>query len=272
MCSSDLLPIYKFSDPTGRQTTYSHKQIMHIKGPSLDGLKGMSPVIQNAGTIGLAIAAQRYGEKFFSNDAKPAGIVSTEESLSDEQYEQVLQGWIAAHKGTDNSHSIALLDSGMKFHPITVNNRDSQFLESRAFDKQQIAMIFRVPLHRLQDYNGAKYSNVENQERAFYDSVIEPYLVQIVSALNSFLPDDYEVQFDKTTQLRGDLKTQAEFYGKCISMGVMSPDEVRSQLGMNPRPDNKGHLYVTDSNNLTFGEHSDQEDGDNSTTEPEDET
>lgn len=268
----DYAPVYSVRNSEGQLLTLNSDEVLHIKGIGTSGWMGLSPVEQCSSEIGLAIASQKHGEKFFSNSAKPNGFLTTDETLNDEQFKQLAESWKTAHQGVDNSNKIALLHSGMKFQQVSISNRDSQFLETRTFEKQQIAQIFRVPLHRLQDYNGAKYSNVENQELSFYNSTIAPYLKRIESALNLFLPKGYKVDFDDRSQLRGDSKTRAEVYSKYISMGVMSPDEVRAAEGMNPRPDDLGHQYVTQTNNLTFGEHSDQEDGDNSTTEPEDET
>lgn len=269
----DFAPVYSVRDSQGHLLTLSSDEVLHIKGIGTSGWLGLSPIEQCSSEIGLAIAAQKHGEKFFSNSAKPNGFLTTDETLSDEQFQQLSQSWKVAHQGVENANKIALLHSGMKFQQVSISNRDSQFLETRAFEKQQIAQIFRVPLHRLQDYEGAKYSNVENQELSFYNSTIAPYLKRIEQALNLFLPKGYKVDFDDRSQLRGDSKTRAEVYSKYISMGVMSPDEVRVAEGMNPRPDNLGHMYVTQTNNLTFGENSTQEDGDNPTTDStEDET
>jgi len=118
-------------------------EVLHIPGLGFDGVMGYSPVALAKNAIGLNIAAEEYGGRFFANNATPSGILSTAGTLKDPS--KVSDAWQAAYGGTRNSNKVAVLEEGLQYQPISMPNADAQFLETRKFQIEEICRIFRAP-------------------------------------------------------------------------------------------------------------------------------
>jgi HK97 family phage portal protein len=150
------------------------EDVLHIPGLSFDGLIGYSPIALAKNAIGMAIAAEDFGSTFFSSGATPSGILEHPGGFEDKQIESLRQAWDAIHKGTHNSSQVAILTDGAKYHQISIPPEQAQFLETRKFQLNEIARIFRVPPHMIGDLERSTFSNVEQQSLDFVKYCLNP--------------------------------------------------------------------------------------------------
>ena len=228
-------------------------EVLHFKGMTLDGIRGISPIAYQGSLLGGAIEQRDHANNVFANGSTPRGVLQVDGTLSDDAYKNLKESWDAAHGGTRNANRVALLEAGVKFEPISMSPGDVQLIETRKLSREEICGIFRVPPHMIADLSRATFSNIEAQGLDFYKSAISPYLKAFENRMDYQLLGDSTrcFKFDVSELIRGDFQGEVEAYSKLLTMGVMSPNEVRSRLDMNPR--DGGDDYVSDSNNLTFG-------------------
>jgi HK97 family phage portal protein len=150
--------------------------VLHIPGLGFDGLIGYSPIAMAKNAIGLAMATEEYGAKFFANGAAPSGVLEHPGTIKDPQ--RVRDSWNAAYQGSSNAHKIAVLEEGMKYTPIGISPEQAQFLETRKFQINEIARIFRVPPHMLADLEKSSFSNIEQQSLEFVKYTLDPWVVR----------------------------------------------------------------------------------------------
>lgn len=254
--------IYEISFQDGKSDVLTQDDILHIKNISLDGVKGMSPLTYNAHAINNAIAARDYAGNVFANDATPRGILGTEGILSDDAYNNIKESWNSSYQGTSNAHKIAILEQGLKFTPMSMSPADVQLLEARKYSRTEICSMYRVPPHMVADLERATFSNIAHQDLAFYKATILPYLTNIESRLNRSLlnVNTQFFKFDVSNLLRTDLESRVASYKTLIETGVMSPNEAREKLDMNPREG--GDQFIIGSNNLDFGNNTENNNND----------
>ena len=245
--------IYEVQFANGKKDILDQNQILHIKNMTLDGVNGLSPIRYNSEALGSAIAARDYASNVFGNDATPRGILATDGMLSDDAYQNIRESWQASHQGVSNAHRIAILEQGLKFTPLSMSPADVQLLDSRKYSRTEVCAMFRVPPHMVADLDRATFSNIEHQDLQFYKSTILPYLTSIEARLNKSLlgVNTQHFKFDVGGLLRSDLTTRVNSYKELIACGVMSPNEARERLDMNPR--DGGDEFITQTNNLQFG-------------------
>ncbi len=204
--------------------------------------------------IGMAIATEEYGAKFFSNGANPGGVLEHPGIVKDPQ--RIRESWNAVYQGTSNAHRVAVLEEGMKFSPIGIPPDQAQFLETRKYQTEEICRIFRVPPHLVGDLERATFSNIEHQSISFVVHTIRPWLVRIEQSINKSLFNDeekkkYFVSFIVEGLLRGDYESRMRGYSIGIQNGFMSPNDVRSLENMNPIPiEEGGNTYMVNGNML----------------------
>ncbi|MDD4700016.1 MAG: phage portal protein, partial [Oscillospiraceae bacterium] len=150
--------------------------VLHIPGLGFDGLVGYSPIAMAKNAIGLAMATEEYGAKFFANGAAPGGVLEHPGTIKDPQ--KVKDSWNAAYQGSTNSHRVAVLEEGMKYQQIGIPPEQAQFLETRKFQINEIARIFRVPPHMLADLEKSSFSNIEQQSLEFVKYTLDPWVVR----------------------------------------------------------------------------------------------
>lgn len=216
----------------GFKGTYGPADVLHIKGLG-DGFKGRS-VIENARVaLGLAMALDRHGSRLFAKGARPSGILTTIEHLDNEVVAE-LRGHFA-----EQANGIAVLDSGLKFEPITMSSVDAQFLETRKFQVREVARMFRVPPHKIGDLDNATFSNIEHQSIEFVTDSLMPWFRRIEQAINKqvvgeYGSDGYYAEFLVDSLLRGDSKARADFLHAAILDGWMNRNEAREVNNLNP--------------------------------------
>ena len=172
--------------PTMKTGTVNLKQtdVLHIPGLGFDGLVGYSPIAMAKNAIGLSIATEEYGAKFFANGATPGGILEYPGTVKDP--ERVRESWNKGFSGR-NAHKVAILEEGMKYTPISISPNEAQFLETRKFQIDEIARIFRVPPHMVGDLEKSSFSNIEQQSLEFVKYTLEPWLMRWEQSINRAL-------------------------------------------------------------------------------------
>ena len=219
------------------------EDVLHIPGLGFDGIVGNSPIAMERNAIGLGIAAEEFGSKFFSNGANPSGVLSHPGTIKDTA--GLRQSWMDTYGGSGNAGKIAVLEENMKFERISIPNNEAQFLESRKFQVDEICRIFRVPPHLVGNLERATFSNIEHQSISFGVHTIRPWLVRIEQAMNKALLSENEkgtvfVQFNMEGLLRGDYRSRMNGYAIGIQNGFMPPHDVRQIEGLNLIPDELG--------------------------------
>jgi HK97 family phage portal protein len=230
---------YEYTDDYGKLWTYSPSQIFHVKGLSFDGVKGLSPISQMREAVGLSIAAEQYGARFFGNNARPGGIIEHPGAIKDP--ETFRKKWNDTFQGVLNSNKIVVLEEGMKFQAIGLPPGDSQFLETRKFQINEICRIFRVPPHLVGDLEKATFSNIEHQSIEFVQHTIRPWLVRWEQEIHRSLLTEaersvYYAKFNVDGLLRGDYKSRMDGYAVGRQYGWMSANDVRKLEELPPLP------------------------------------
>ncbi len=232
----------------------SPEEVLHIPGLGFDGIMGYSPVALAKNAIGLNIAAEEYGGRFFANNATPSGILHTEGTIKDPK--KVRDAWHSAYGGSGNSNKVAVLEDGLQYQPISMPNSDAQFLETRKFQIEEICRIFQVPPHLVADLSKSSFSNIENQSISFVVHTIRPWLVRIEQAMNRKLFKDsekgnYFVNFNASALMRGDYKSRMDGYAIGIQNGFFSVNDIRKMENLDPIPaEEGGDLYLVNGNML----------------------
>src|SRR5574344_1864234 len=231
--------------------------VLHIPGLGFDGLVGYSPIAMAKNAVALASATEEYGAKFFANGAAPGGVLEHPGSIKDPQ--KVKESWNAAYQGSSNAHRVAVLEEGMKYQPIGISPEQAQFLETRKFQINEIARIFRVPPHMLADLEKSSFSNIEQQSLEFVKYTLDPWVIRWEQAMNKALLLDSEkrtvfTKFNVDGLLRGDYASRMQGYSVGIQNGFMSPNDVRVLENMDLIPDELGgNRYMCNGNMIDIG-------------------
>lgn len=222
-------------------------RVLHVKGPSADGLTGLSTVRYARESIGLGLAVERFGSAFFGNGAQLSGIIQNKTGgLSEEAVKNLLQSFNRRHGGVNNAHKVGYLDGDMEFKTIGVPPEDAQFLQSRKFNILDVCRWFRVPPHKLAELERSTHSNIEHQNIEFVTDAILPWVRRFESAVNfKLLRGNSGVSTKLTVNglLRGDSNARAAYYNQLFQMGVLSPNQIAALEDLPPVPDGDAH-YV----------------------------
>lgn len=243
---------YDYSTRDGKVIRLRPEDVLHIPGLGFDGIMGYSPIALEKNAIGLGLAAEEYGSKFFSNGATPSGVLTHPNTVKDPK--RLRESWNAAYGGSSNSGKVAILEEGMQFARISMPNNEAQFLETRKFQVTEICRIYRVPPHLVGDLERATFANIEHQGISFAVHTIRPWLVRIEQAMNRALfPDKekgvYYVQFNLDGLMRGDYKSRMEGYAIGRQNGWLSTNDIRELENMNPvSEDEGGNAYLVNGN------------------------
>ena len=230
------------------------RDVLHIPGLGFDGLVGYSPIAMAKNAIGLAIATEEYGAKFFANGAAPSGVLEHPGTLKDPS--KIREAWQSQFGGSQNSGKVAVLEEGMKYTPISISPEQAQFLETRKFQINEIARIFRVPPHMVGDLEKSSFSNIEQQSLEFVKYTLDPWVVRWEQAISRalFTADEkkrYFVKFNLEGLLRGDYQSRMTGYATARQNGWMSANDIREleNLDLIPEEDG-GDLYLVNGNML----------------------
>jgi len=242
---------YTVTLPEGLTKTFPAWKIFHIPGIGFNGLVGMSPITAARQAIGLAVATETFGAKFFGNGTNIGGIAKHPGKLSEQGSKNLRASINEAYTGLGNSHRLMLLEEGMDFEKIGIPPEDAQFLETRKFQLNDIARFYRIPPHMIGDLERATFSNVEQQSIDFVVHTIRPWLVRWEQSINMKLFPEHERKSYYAEHLvdgllRGDIKSRYEAYAVGRQNGWLSANDIREMENMNPI--DGGDVYLVNGN------------------------
>ena len=230
------------------------EDVLHIPGLGFDGLVGYSPIAMAKNAIGLAIATEEYGAKFFANGAAPSGVLEHPGTIKDPT--KVREAWMSQFGGSSNSGKVAVLEEGMKYTPISISPEQAQFLETRKFQINEIARIFRVPPHMVGDLEKSSFSNIEQQSLEFVKYTLDPWIIRWEQSLNKALiskenKSKYFFKFNVEGLLRGDYQSRMNGYAVARQNGWMSANDIRELENLDKiSAEDGGDLYLINGNML----------------------
>lgn len=230
------------------------KDVLHIPGLGFDGLVGYSPIAMAKNAIGMAIACEEYGAKFFANGAAPSGVLEHPGTIKDPQ--RVREAWLSQFGGSANSGKVAVLEEGMKYTAISISPEQAQFLETRKFQINEIARIFRVPPHMVGDLDKSSFSNIEQQSLEFVKYTLDPWVIRWEQTLmRTLLSIDekatYFIKFNLEGLLRGDYQSRMSGYSIGRQNGWMSANDIRELENLDRiKKEDGGDLYLVNGNML----------------------
>lgn len=256
---------YEYTPP-GTQTKIilDPSEVWHFKDMiGADGVSGVSRISQAKNTIGLSLSADEFGSRFFANDATPSGVLEYSGVLKEDHKKQLMKSWDEVHKGSGNAFKTALLEGGMKFTPLTLNQKDSQFIETRAFQVADVARIFRVPTIMIGGAGDADksntYASAEQQALSFVQNTIRPWLVRWEASIRLNLLNDSErkrlyPEFKIESLLRGDIATRYAAYQIGRQNSWLSPNDIRMLENMDRIEQDGADEYIMPSNFMPLGQ------------------
>ena len=245
--------VYVFNE----KTTYLDYEIIHVVGLSFNGLTGKSPLTVAREAVAIGLAAQEYGARFYSNGANTGGIITAPGRLSLEAINRLKQSWNRANAGLGASHGTAILEEGMKYEKVGLDPEAAQFLQSRKFQVNEIARIFRIPPSYLADLeNSSTRANVEQQAIQFVRDCVTPYVRRFEVEFNRklFREDEpnYYAYFTMEGLMRGDLQGRYQAYATARQWGWLSVNDIRDLENLNPVEG--GDVYLQPLNMAQAGE------------------
>ncbi len=232
--------------------------VLHVPGLGFDGLVGYSPIAMAKNAIGLAIAAEEYGSKFYANGAAPSGVLEHPGTIKDPS--RVRESWTQTFGGSANANKIAVLEEGMKYTPISISPNEAQFLETRKFQINEIARIFRVPPHMVGDLEKSSFSNIEQQSLEFVKYTLDPWVIRWEQSLYRALLSEEEkknifFKFNVEGLLRGDYASRMNGYATARQNGWMSANDIRGLENLDRIPEELGgDLYLVNGNMMPLNQ------------------
>lgn len=244
---------WDYQPMNGEKVTLMEGQVIHFRGLGDDPLKGLNPIEYHRETIGIALAAQEFGAKFFGNGMLSSGVLEHPGQLKPDAKKMLAQQWESLHHGIGNAHKTAVLEEGMKYSSLTINAKDAQYLESRKFQKVEVASIFRVPPHKIMDLDRATYSNIEQQSIEYVTDTLLPWMTRIEQRVKVDLMTEkdrkkYYAEHLADAQLRGDTTSRYNAYAVGRQWGWLSANDIRKRENMNLLPDEQGDQYLVPMN------------------------
>lgn len=228
--------VYTYQSDKG-QVKLRRENVLHIPGLGFDGLIGYSPIAMAKNAVGLALATEDYGATFFANGANPGGVLEHPGVIKPDQVERLRESWQSQFGGA-NAHKVAVLEDGLKFHQMSIPPEEAQFLETRKFQINEIARIFRVPPHMVGDLEKSSFSNIEQQSLEFVKYTLGPWVIRWEQSLTQalLLPGEkaaFSIRFNLDGLLRGDYQSRMQGYSVGIQNGFYSVNDVRALEDMN---------------------------------------
>lgn len=210
--------------------------IIHLKNLGTDGLIGLSPIQIQRESLGNSIVKQQHEGAFYANGAKASGILMFPGSMGPKEKKNVKESFGKESEGAKNTGKTIILEDGVKYQQLTIPQNDAQFLESKKYDRSEIAGWYRVPPYKIGDHEKSTYSNIEGQERSFAKDTIVPWAERFQQEIDRKLffeseRGKFESQFNLDDLIKGDIKTRYEVYGSAVQFGILKPTEAREAEG-----------------------------------------
>jgi HK97 family phage portal protein len=240
-------PIYRIM---GQQVP--DEDMVHIRRFTMPGEPwGLSPIRQAAVAIGMGLAAEEFGFRYFRESANPSGLLTTDQDLPEDAVERQQKNWIASHQGR---RMPAILTGGFKWQNLSISPEESQFLATRKFQRSEIAMMYGIPPHMIGDVEKTTSwgTGIEQQNIGAITYTFRSWVAPIESVFSSMLPGGQYVKFDFNSLLRGDLKSRYAAYTEGIHSGWLNVNEVRAKEDMEPIGAD-GDIYLQPVNYAPLG-------------------
>ena len=243
------------SNPTlksGQSIKLRREDVLHIPGLGFDGLVGYSPIAMARNAVGMTLACEEYGSSFFANGARPGGVLKHPGVLKDPS--KLRESWQAVYGGTANTGKVVVLEEGVDYQQISIPPEEAQFLETRKFQIDEIARLYRVPPHMIGDLEKSSFNNIEQQSLEYVKYTLNPWVVRWEQSLQKalLLPSEqkrYFIKFNVDGLLRGDYQSRMQGYATGRQNGWLSANDIREMENMNPIPDEEGgNLYLINGN------------------------
>lgn len=231
--TATLEPFYRVTAADGSQRVYDRTEIFHLRTLGTTPHVGLSPIMQAKEAIGLALVMEEYGARLFGSGARPSGVFKYAKALGPEALRRLKDSFNAAHSGGANAGKTLILEDGMDFQPLQFNSVDLQFLELRRYQLAEIARVFRIPLHLLQELERTTHNNAEHMGQQFLSLTLLPWLKCWEGAIRRSLltpeeRNEYYAEFLTDDLARADLAARFDAYAKAVTNGLLSPNEVRA--------------------------------------------
>jgi HK97 family phage portal protein len=249
---------YEVSDDHGNiQGVFDRSQILHIPAFTVPGVsRGLSPVDTAREAIGLGLTAEEFGSRFFEQGTTMAGVIEHPGAPRPDEAKLLRDMFRKTHAGVKNSHSVGVLTGGATFKPITLSPEQAQFLETRRFQKAEIALLYRVPAYLVDSSVSSTWgTGIEEQNKFFVDQTLMPWIVRIEQSVSTFLlPGLQYIRFNVDARLRAKTKDRYESYQTALSNGFLNADEIRAMEDLGPLPKKLGQRYYRPLNLGVVGE------------------
>lgn len=249
---------YRIYDPiNGNNIVVSYEDVIHIRAMVMDPVTGWgkNPIQVHRENFGLAQATREYGSKFYENGAHPSGVLTTDNRLNEEVINRLREGWSKRYSGSKNAGSTPILEQGLKYQPLSLNPIDADYIQSSRMTIEDIARIFRVPLHMLASLERATFSNIEHQTKEFVTYTLRPWVKRWEDEINAKMFGDRSTayfRFDLNSMLRGDTENRAKMYDTLAKWGALTINEIRRLEGFNRAPGQEGDTHLFPVNMAPF--------------------
>lgn len=232
--------VYKYRNGEGIEVTRERDQIFHVAGFGFNGLYGKSMITLAREAIGMGLAIEKFGSKYFGEGTHPAGTLEMDGYLGEKRTEYV-KAFKQGYAGLGKSHSVMVIEGGAKYKPLTIPLEDAQFLETKNHQKIEICGMYHVPPHKIAIHGqNSNYNNLEQENASYVDSCLMHWLVRWESAISHQLltpkerSEGFFAEFLVEGLLRGDSEARADYYSKMLANGSLSPNEIRAKENQNP--------------------------------------
>jgi HK97 family phage portal protein len=229
--------VYRYMT-VGAWVRFEPSEVFHVKGLGSNGKVGRSVIDFAAESLDRSQSMGELASEFFENSASPVGLLKYPQSLTPQSAERLRESWKNSYGVKGKRASVAVLEQGMEWQQVSINNTDSQFLESRKFEIEEIARWFNVPPHKIKHLDRATFSNIEHQGKEFYDDSVLPWTIRIQQSINqSFFQEDQGDRFAEflyDSLLLTDTKTRYESHNIALNGGWKTRNEIRMLENLNP--------------------------------------
>lgn len=241
--------LYRCTQPRGDVSILTQRQVFHLRGPGLWGLMGENIVARAAKTLSVAAAQERFSASFFGQGAQPIGVLEYPGKLTPEIHARLKEDWADKHKGPDNAHKPLILESGMKFTPVSIDPQKAQLTEDKKFTVEEICRWFGVPPHKVQHLEHATFSNIEHSSIEFVRDALKPWERRLCQEADAKLFDQNRgpwkyTEIDLRPLTQGDALSRAQAQASWRQNGIMSANEIRAQEGLDDCGDDGDVLLV----------------------------
>jgi HK97 family phage portal protein len=245
--------VYEYRGPNGRQIVYPREKILHMRGLTLDGLKGLSVLSAARNSISFAARSEEHGSSMMTNGARPSGVLQTDDPLTEEAFQRIRADFEKNFCGSGNTGRPMILESGLKWAQMALSAEDAQFIDQRKFTRSELAMFFGVPPHMIGDIErGTSWgSGIETQNLGFLVHTLLPYLINIQQAcVRDLIPfaeqSNFVVKFDTSLLTRADFGSRQTGLQIQKRNGVISANDWRKIEGLDPIEDTEADAYRAD--------------------------